>query len=139
MKTSTNHPATIRVCKCGKRDIVSKWKIDNGMNLECRSCASKHANYKHGYGDKYHKTRTYSTWLNIRNKCNSPKNKDYRYYGARGIKVCARWNDFSKFLEDMGEKPIGLTIERVDNDGDYEPSNCRWDTWEAQRLNKRSH
>lgn len=83
-------------------------------------------------------TKTYYIWAAMIQRTTNPKNVDYqKYYGARGITVCDRWRDFSCFLEDMGEKPDGLTLDRIDNDGNYEPSNCRWATPLAQSKNKR--
>jgi len=77
-----------------------------------------------------------------RNRCNNPNNARYKDYGGRGIKVCDRWNGaggYKNFIEDMGEKPDGMTLDRIDNDGDYEPGNCRWATYEEQSLNKRAY
>lgn len=72
----------------------------------------------------------------MRQRCLNPKNADYRYYGARGVMVCDRWADFRNFYADMGE-PNGLTLERRDNNGHYEPGNCYWATMDEQRANKR--
>lgn len=81
----------------------------------------------------------YQTWIDIRRRCNNPKRPEYRNYGARGIQICERWNNsFHAFLEDMGEKPSSRhSIDRINNDGDYEPANCRWATVSEQHNNTR--
>lgn len=73
-------------------------------------------------------TRTYQAWSNMRARCNpnTTSVRDKKYYIDRGIKVCARWNSFENFLADMGHVPDGLTLDRINNDGNYEPGNCRW-------------
>jgi hypothetical protein len=79
----------------------------------------------------------YRAWKGMRERCNYKKHKDYESYGGRGIKVCERWNTFLNFLEDMGDRPEKYTLDRINNDGDYEPSNCRWVDAITQANNKR--
>lgn len=74
----------------------------------------------------------------MRQRCQDPNADQYPLYGAMGVKVCERWQDFSLFLADMGPRPRGMTIDRIDPYGDYEPSNCRWADWSTQNRNKRA-
>jgi len=85
------------------------------------------------------KTPTYTCWRSMRHRCNNPKAQEYRRYGERGIKVCKRWDKFENFLEDMGVKPDGMSIERVDTNKGYSKSNCTWATPRAQQRNKRNN
>lgn len=116
-------------CECGRKSTIQSSTLINGRSIACKSCAAR----KHGL----YKTSTNSSWASARNRCNNPNNKDYADYGGRGIKFCEKWKDFRLFLEDMGEKPDGLTLDRIDNDGNYEPGNCRWATKSQQNSNQR--
>jgi hypothetical protein len=82
-----------------------------------------------------YRTPTHISWKSMLNRCLNPKADQYKQYGARGITVCERWRTFSNFLADMGERPAGMTLDRINPNGDYEPSNCRWASGKAQRRN----
>lgn len=90
---------------------------------------------KHGY----HGTPTYNSWLGMRQRCYLKTSISYKKYGGRGIKVCKRWEKFENFLADMGERPEGKTLDRINNNGDYKPSNCRWATLSEQQRNKNKY
>lgn len=92
---------------------------------------------QHGHARKGQKTSEYKAWTSMRERCANPLNQAYRWYGGRGITVCERWKSFDNFIADMGPRPPGLWLERVDNDGNYEPSNCKWETRKVQLKNRR--
>ena len=128
------------LCECGNERLVKAYSLTHGDSQSC-GCLQKELTrkkfLKHGCAAGGKLTRAYEVWLNMRNRCNNPNHPSYKNYGGRGISVCDRWSDFKGFLEDMGEQPAGLEIDRIENDGDYEPGNCRWATSKQQKENNR--
>jgi len=94
---------------------------------------------EHGHASRlYGVSTTYKSWSQMRYRCTNPNNNRRDSYMGKGIKICERWNDFENFLEDMGECPENMSIDRINNDGDYEPSNCKWSNAEEQARNRSS-
>lgn len=118
------------ICECGTESIVAGYRLKNGLTKKCPHCRVK------THGMTY--TATFKTWQDMLGRCFNKNHKSYKYYGGRGITVCSRWKElFQNFFDDMGIKPDKLSLDRINNDGNYEPSNCRWATSKEQRNNQR--
>lgn len=102
-----------------------------------RRAASLAACTIHGHANRGKITKTYRSWVAMRERCSNPQALAYRNYGARGVSVCPRWDSFTNFLSDMGPRPLGKTLDRVDNQVGYCPGNCRWATYQEQGNNTR--
>lgn len=129
------------LCDCGNTIKVGRTSdLTSGNTASCgclRREVTRANRLKHGAASGTKVTRAYGVWQTMLQRCRNPRNHKWNDYGGRGISVCERWNEFANFLQDMGEPPIGLSIDRVDNDGNYEPGNCRWATSQQQAANRR--
>jgi hypothetical protein len=136
--TNPKYPRYVCQCDCGTRTAVT---TGNLRNLKTNSCGcikravTGRLNLKHGMSH----TVEFKAWFEMIERCRNPSNQRYADWGGRGISVCERWIDsFQSFYDDMGQKTSPRhSLDRIDNDGNYEPSNCRWATAREQRLNQR--
>lgn len=125
-------------CDCGARASVSGERLRNGRTRSC-GCLRVEMRGTQTLTHGMSKSPTWNCWQRMRRRCYDPNSIQYPYYGGRGITVCERWEKFENFLEDMGEVPPGMSIDRIDNDKGYEPGNVRWATKTEQARNKRSN
>ena len=130
------------ICECGNNVLKSGRSLRNHITKSCgclRIERVRESTITHGNTVNKKWTKEYRTWVDMMTRCYNKNSTSYKYYGERGIKVCDKWHNYINFSKDMGVKPSGYLIDRINVNGDYEPGNCKWSTIKESARNKRSN
>jgi hypothetical protein len=127
-------------CSCGNETTVRSGALRKWNATKSCGCINKEIQRKHFKTHGLSRTTTYKSWHSMRQRCLNPQHEAYSRYGGNSITICAEWqNDFEVFLMDMGSRPVGTTLDRINNDIGYQPDNCRWVGWKQQERNRTNH
>ena len=146
LNTKRGNTTWLCKCECGNEKVVVSMNLKSGTTISCGCTKSEimrenaiQRNTTHGHNTRRKPSRTHTSWSSMKKRCLNPNNTNYPDYGAKGVTVCERWLVFENFLSDMGERPVGKTLDRKNVLGNYEPDNCKWSTPSEQQRNKRCH
>lgn len=127
-------------CECGNTKVILRSALMTGRTRSCGCLFTETVKIcRLINGVKRNRKGAYSSWTQMKSRCSDKNASGYEYYGGRGIKVCNRWKSFDLFYEDMGDRPEGFSIDRIDVNGDYKPENCKWSSISEQSYNRRNN